>query len=496
MKQNPLPSIGDLFKESWEAFKKSVFYLIAFYILAFIAGLVVYGVFFLIFMLLGAGSLAALPELQKGGAGLIGVIGTFSVLLPVFIIVAIILGSAIQAGMILIANKYKNEISFGEVLKQSLHLAIPLFLVNLLFAIITFGGFFVFIIPAFAFALLFSFASYEVVLGSQRWINALRSSMNVVLPNLGEILVRLLLIWAIMIGFSILRSMIEIPLVLLAGGNGTILSIILSFLFLPIQIALSIFSIYYMMVLYNQAKAVADPNKKSSLKWVWVITGIGWVIGVAVLISVMALIMNLSKSGQFEKIMKSLNKGEINKAEKVQNFRSTNKSIQSGQLKLSTALQLSKKTTLTREDKNQITGLLSGAVSDFKQATDEDPENYEAWYYRGKAYNHLIGIIDKADDFAISSLNKAIELNPDCYDCFIELGHVYIFIKDYEDAIRKYQEATKLNPKSANAFFNLGIAYKRFGVNTEAKKSLEKASKLLPENDPTRYLLEKELQGL
>lgn len=315
----PFPSVGDLFRESWEAFKKSVLYLLAFNVLTFVVMAAIFGIFFVILMLLGIGVFTAVPSIQKGDpAAIASLVGAIAIFIPVFIVLAMIIGSAVQAGTILIVNKYKKDISFGEVIKRSLVLSIPLFLVSILLSILSFGGFFVFIIPAIAFSILFIFAPYEVVLENKRWTGALKSSMSIVMSNFGEVFVRLLLIAVLLIVIYIFENIILLPFTFLGigmGDNDAALGVMLirtaiSFMFWPINIALSWFLSCYLVALYNHAKEAADPNRKSRLLWVWIIAAVGWVIAIFVGIGIFMLVSTLIKSDSFKKGWNEGFKGE------------------------------------------------------------------------------------------------------------------------------------------------------------------------------------------
>lgn len=303
------PSIGSLFKESWVSFKKSWVYLLAFYGIVFGVSLVIYGIFIGILILFGVGAALSASALSKGGGplALIGMLSAFGIFIPVFVGLMIFISSVAQAGMILIVNKYKREISFGEVLKKSIGLAIPLFLVNLLLFVVGVGGFFMFVIPGLVFGLFFVFAAYEAVLENKKWVGALRSSMAIVTSNFGDIFVRMLLLFVIMfaigIALSIVRFAITLPFMLIKdSGVSAVINMGIGLLFWPIQIALSWFSVAYINSLYNQAKQAANPNKKSSLMWVWIITAVGWIFAILAVIAVSAAIMSLSKSGALEQM--------------------------------------------------------------------------------------------------------------------------------------------------------------------------------------------------
>lgn len=182
--QNSLvfPSIGQLFRESWSTFTQS---LLSLFILN-VAGIGIYiglaAVAFLFFILSGAGSFLLKNGLQGIATVLPSISGsTITVLVVITVVFGLIyyiVGSALQiASILLIDNQGKT--SLGSAFKKSLGLVIPLFLVNILTSILTFGAFFVFILPAILFSFLLIFAQFEVVLNNQRWLVAVRRSVLV-----------------------------------------------------------------------------------------------------------------------------------------------------------------------------------------------------------------------------------------------------------------------------------------------------------------------------
>lgn len=174
----------------------------------------------------------------------------------------------------------------------------------------------------------------------------------------------------------------------------------------------------------------------------------------------------------------------------------TTEYIKLGSIKMQTANQLAAKENLTTEERDQIAGLVSGALKDFKNATEQDPTSSYAWYNRAIAYKMLIGTADNSEDFAIEAIEKAISLDPNNPSFYLESGSIYLLIENYEKAIDNFQKVTKMKPDYANGFYNLGIVYKKVGSYGEAKKALQKALEILPEDHKDRYKVEMELSDL
>lgn len=485
------PSIDSLFRESWELFKKSVLNLFIFNIIVLLFWVALIAVFVVFLTIIGGATGLFGAFFQQGFEKVIinylpSLLGAVLIFTPVFVIAAIIISSIQQAGTIIVLNEADKKISFGDIIKRSFRLVIPLFLVNLLMFLVIFGAAFVFILPALLLIFLFTFAAYEVILENKRWAGALKGSMQIVLSNFGDILARILLVFAINIGFGFAS--------MLFGNifsNVPVMDYTFSFGFTLIGILIGWYFSAYYLTLYKQAKSVTDTNKKTSMLWVWIIAIIGWIIAILLATVIISAVTAFMKSDKFKN---SLSSG-ITPTSKTKQY-TAEQYIKSGEIRFMSANELAKKSNLTEKDRAQIKELLEKAISDFRTATEKEPENYQAWYYRGYAYKELIGIAKDADIYAIESFNKAISLNSSDYNAYLKRGGIYYYNKQYEEAIKDFQKVTELKPEYANGFYNLGAAYKQYGAKESARKALNKALELTDKNNSERYKIEAELQGL
>lgn len=86
---------------------------------------------------------------------------------------------------------------------------------------------------------------------------------------------------------------------------------------------------------------------------------------------------------------------------------------------------------------------------------------------------------------ALTSVNRAIELDPKSADAYLSHGVGYFYLPPafgggVDVAIKDFQKALELNPKSAEAYLWLGVAMHKANRNPEARKALEKALELNP----------------
>ena len=184
------PSVESLFSDAFQTFKKSFVKVLLFVLLIFGISLALIFVDFILVLLFGVSLLTfkvsnILPFLLGGP-------------LLIILIVSIIFGIAIslisQSALILIVNDPENE-SVGAVFKKSFKYALPLFIAGLLVALLTIPTYFLFVIPGIVIALLFSFFSYELVIGNKGIIGSIKRSIYVIKTNFWSIFGRVAIFW-------------------------------------------------------------------------------------------------------------------------------------------------------------------------------------------------------------------------------------------------------------------------------------------------------------
>jgi tetratricopeptide (TPR) repeat protein len=81
------------------------------------------------------------------------------------------------------------------------------------------------------------------------------------------------------------------------------------------------------------------------------------------------------------------------------------------------------------------------AVECFKKIIEMDPNNYRAWYNLGIAYFNLNNTED-----ALNAYNRALEIKPDYMYCYYNIGLLYEASKgDLEKALEYYEKALTYN---------------------------------------------------
>ena len=113
-------------------------------------------------------------------------------------------------------------------------------------------------------------------------------------------------------------------------------------------------------------------------------------------------------------------------------------------------------------------GQYSEAIQDFTKVIELNPDDAEAYYFRGSTYysqgehNHAIK--------AIKDFTKAIELNPDDAETYHFRGFIHYSNGEYDHAIKDFTKAIELNPDYAEAYLVRRAAYDSQGEYDHAIK--------------------------
>ncbi len=161
------------------------------------------------------------------------------------------------------------------------------------------------------------------------------------------------------------------------------------------------------------------------------------------------------------------------------------------------ATQQANKESLSDSEKRNIELLVNNAINGTKIATDISPNSAGNWSVRGYVYQNIIGLVQSAEDWAMTSYDKAIELEPANPYYYTQQGSVLASKallpanatsknKILEEAIVKLNEAIKIKSDYSPARFQLAMVYQAQGKINEEISALSEAIKESP-NDPGLY---------
>lgn len=458
------PSIKTLFQDSWQAMTGSLLNL---FVLTLLGG----GIWFVIMIVLligtvGLGIISTIVEKNQNielamtqylsqlssstGPKVLAGIG-FGVL-GLIIISCLIAVVTSVASVYAVAN-YQQKPKLGECLKQGFKLFLPLILINLLVGLISFGGWFLFLIPGLLMMIFFSFAGYELILSNKRFFHALKGSVQLVSQHFGEIFGRVILIF---IASCILSYVIQktIPF--------------LSFIY---YLVINWFGIAYHMVLYKQAKAVTDENEQPKMGWIWITGILGWLIALLIGFGLFKLAQTPAIkdkiSGYTQELIGGGKKSETQIIEGYVNSINTEAKPYWDQ-----SVELFKQIKAT-DNVGEIKKLSDQNIAALKKATELDPRNPELWsgLCSANTWASTTGSLEEG----LKACQKAEELAPELKKYIYNTGDTLMQLSQYARAAIQFEKVLRIQEDYGYGHFSLGMAYKNLKMQDSAKQHLQKA---------------------
>lgn len=167
------------------------------------------------------------------------------------------------------------------------------------------------------------------------------------------------------------------------------------------------------------------------------------------------------------------------------------------QINLAIANNLAKKQDLSDTDKQTIQSLIAQAIRSSRVSTEVlNPLNAGNWEVRAGIYRSLIGAAQNADQWTVSALNNAIQLDPTNPKLRLDLGGIYYAKEDYLSAGNQFRQAAVLKPDYANAHYNFAQALNKLKDYKSAKTELETAMNLVNKESDDYKKVSAELDAL
>ena len=133
----------------------------------------------------------------------------------------------------------------------------------------------------------------------------------------------------------------------------------------------------------------------------------------------------------------------------------------------------------------QGTGRYAEAIATYKQFLVRNPDFL--WGYHNLASSYLAQWASQLSqepqtlELALTAAQRAIVLNDVFAPGHMILGYVYLWQKQYEQAVAEMERAVALDPNEANGYANLAVVLSCMGRTEEALKAAERALHLKPE---------------
>lgn len=199
----------------------------------------------------------------------------------------------------------------------------------------------------------------------------------------------------------------------------------------------------------------------------------------------------------YKKGMNELSKGDIDKGIlKLEAAVSANSSAdlyfrQLGQVYLAKLQKDIYNAKMTEAEKSSAVQFFStNSINAAKISTDLCPSNSKNWAIRGFIYQNYIGFSDDMGQWAETSYQKAIELDP--YNPYLnsQLGILYYQKKDYSNAISQLKKAKDLNLGYSLPIYYLGLSFDAAGQKENALQEFKLLSQLNPDNQEIKKILD------
>lgn len=166
------------------------------------------------------------------------------------------------------------------------------------------------------------------------------------------------------------------------------------------------------------------------------------------------------------------------------------------QTNLAIANGLAAKKDLTDQDRQTINQLVQQAIREGKAAVILNPRMASNWENLARIYQALIPLAQGADQWAISSYQQAINLDPTNPVLRVAFGGVFYSLGQWDNAIRTFELAVAAKPDFANAHYNLAAALREAGATQRAIAEMEQVLRLVKQGSPDQQLAQSELDAL
>jgi len=135
---------------------------------------------------------------------------------------------------------------------------------------------------------------------------------------------------------------------------------------------------------------------------------------------------------------------------------------------------------LSEEDKERVSVLLQQAVREAKVAVNLQPRSSLTWGNLARVYTDVVGVVEEADQWAVSSYQQAVALDPANPVLRVGLGGLFFGAQQYERADRFFEEAVIAKSNYANGWYNWAYSAKKKEDLEMAVSRLQQAMALVP----------------
>lgn len=257
--QQLIQDAWQLFTKTWVAYLKLVGLFISFVFLALLVGILIS--LPITFVALGS-HLQIFNHLTPFTSIMLVL---FAVWFVLFLLSLIAIGFITSIVSIFILQG-KEKTPIFDLVKQSKKFFWPYFLTTLLGGLAAIGGIMLFVLPGLLIAYFFAFVSFEVVIDEKAKQEALKRSYYMIKTHFWDILGRVLILD---VGVSIIMAILH-SIVKESASFGLVQ--FLGILFV------GFYARAYIYLLYKEVRAKTTFPQQISIRWIWIVSSIGWVL--------------------------------------------------------------------------------------------------------------------------------------------------------------------------------------------------------------------------
>jgi len=137
------------------------------------------------------------------------------------------------------------------------------------------------------------------------------------------------------------------------------------------------------------------------------------------------------------------------------------------------------------------------AIGLYDEALRGNPQDFNAWYYRGLALSSKANILQKGKDLnmtigntsiaaimegAAASYVEAIQINPQHLTAWKNLGMIQYRLKNLNDSLQAYEKAIEIDPDYGLAWYNKGLTLYGLGRYNESLSAYNRALESFPKD--------------
>jgi tetratricopeptide (TPR) repeat protein len=134
-----------------------------------------------------------------------------------------------------------------------------------------------------------------------------------------------------------------------------------------------------------------------------------------------------------------------------------------------------------RAHKRANSGDVLGALADFDEAIEGNPDRATAYFNRGLLHN-ILGNFEAA----ITDFNQALEFLPDYDEVYYQRGTSYFHLKNFDQALKDFNQAIQLNSFSIKSYYKRADIYAEHGDVPSVLENYAQVLSQIP-NDANAY---------